>query len=214
MRSGALWAALAFFVWCMPAYAGADRDALQARYGALAVVDLDADTGTPRVLERVDGALSAPASGSAASIAAAWVDDHLADLGLSADDLASEPEVTSLPGGISSVRWRQGVDGVLAADRSLRVNVASDGRVLNALGSPAHDLSVSNPVDLSAGEAVRSVQDSVGVYRSLVPDSASSRASTYTDGTEATLVLFGERAAWRVYYRADDDAVYDSTIDA
>src|SRR3954471_20304801 len=214
MRSGALWAALAFFVWCMPAYAGADRDALQARYGALAVVDLDADTGTPRVLERVDGALSAPASGSAASIAAAWVDDHLADLGLSADDVVAEPEVTALPGGLTSVRWRQGVDGVLAADRSLRVSVAADGRVLNVLGSPAHDLPNAVPSPLSAGEAVRSVQEAVGEFRSLVRTSGASRSATYSDGTTATLVLFAERPAWRVFYRASDDAVYDSIVDA
>src|SRR3954462_11205559 len=100
MRSGALWAALAFFLWCVPAFAAADRDALQAQYGPMAVVDLNAATGTPRVLERVAGPVGGRASGSPASLAAAWVAAHLADLGLSAADLASEPEVTALPGGL------------------------------------------------------------------------------------------------------------------
>ena len=69
--------------------------------------------------------------------------------------------------GITSVRWRQAVDGIAAADSELRVNLDGDGRVLNVLGSPASGLDVDTTPALTAGEAVRVVQDDVGVYRAL-----------------------------------------------
>ena len=66
---------------------------------------------------------------------------NLAALGLDEGDLDTlrEPS-TSSSGGVTTVRWRQAVDGIPAADSELRVNVTRDGRVLSVLGAPAHDL--------------------------------------------------------------------------
>ena len=110
--------------------------------------------------------------------------------------------------------WRQSVDGVPASDRSLRVNLSADGRVLNVLGAPAQSLDVGTTPALTAGEAVRAVQDDVGVHRPLVRRGGTARRVSYGDDTSARLVTFSGRLAWRVQYRAGDDAVYDATVDA
>ena len=44
--------------------------------------------------------------------------------------------------GITTVRWRQSVDGVPTYDNGLRVNLGRGNRVLSVQGSPVHDLSV------------------------------------------------------------------------
>ena len=80
------------------------------------------------------------------------------------------PPTATTSGGVTTVRWRQAVDGIPAADSELRVNVTRDGRVLSVLGAPAHDLAAATTPGLTAGEAVRAVQDDTGVYRSLPPD--------------------------------------------
>src|SRR3954469_25744811 len=154
-RFHALWAALAVFVWCSPALA------------AQSVVDVDPATGTPRMLARLDGTLTGPSSDTPVEGASSFVASHESELGITSSDLTEEPSTRPLPGGATAVVWRQGVDGVLAVDRSLRVNVAAGGRVLSVMGSPAHDLAASVSPSLSAGEAVRAVQDSVGSYRTL-----------------------------------------------
>ncbi len=61
------------------------------------------------------------------------------------------------------------------------------------------------------------MQDDVGAHRSLVRRSGPTgarRTTTYGDDTSASLVTSDGRLAWRVQYRAGDDAVYDATVDA
>jgi hypothetical protein len=197
---------------------GAATRALERRLGAQAVVELDGVTGTPRMLARLDGALSAPEAGAPEDVALRYVRANLAALGLDEGDLDTlRPPTAASSGGITTVRWRQAVNGIPAADSELRVNVTRDGRVLSVLGAPAHDLDTATTPGLTAGEAVRAVQDDTGVYRSLPRDRAPSgatRATTYADGTKAALALFSGRLAWRVTYRAAADAVYDVLVDA
>ena len=166
------------------------------------------------MLARLDGALSAPAAGAAQDVALRYVRANLAALGLSERDLDTlrAPE-TETVAGITTVRWRQAVDGIAAADSELRVNLDDDGRVLNVLGSPAAGLDAVTTPSLTAGEAVRVVQDDTGVYRSLTRKGGE-RSVTYDDGTTAKLALYTGRLAWRVTYRAADDAVYDVMVDA
>ena len=198
-----------------PAAPSAAARALERRLGEQAVVELDGVTGTPRMLARLDGTLSGPAAGDAEDVALRYVRANLAGLGLKEADLdALEPAETTRVGGITTVRWRQGVDGVLAADSELRVNVDERGRVVSVLGSPASGLDVDTTPVLSAGEAVRVVQDDTGVHRPLPRRSGGSRSARYVDGTRASLVLYAERLAWEVTYRAGDDAVYDVMVDA
>ena len=93
------------------------------------------------MLARLDGALSAPAAGDAEDVALRYVRANLPALGLDEGDLDTlRAPSTSTAGGVTTVRWRQAVDGIPAADSELRVNVTRDGRVLSVLGAPAHDL--------------------------------------------------------------------------
>ncbi len=192
--------------------------ALERRLGPQGVVELDDSTGTPRMVARLDGTLSDPSAGDAEDIALEYVRANLPALGLDENDLDTlRPPSTTTTAGVTSVRWRQAVDGIPAADSELRVNITRDGRVLSVLGAPAHDLDPVTTPTLTAGEAIRAVQDDIGVYRSLPRDrgpAGATRRTTYADGTTAALALFDGRLAWRVTYRAASDAVYDVLVDA
>ena len=97
------------------------------------------------------------------------------------------------------------------------MNVTDDGRILNVLGSPASDLDPDTTPSLTPGEAVRSVQEAVRIYRALPRDSGpagATRATEYADGTDAELTLFNARLAWRVMYHASSSEVYDAFVDA
>ena len=172
----------------------------------------------PKVLQRADGALTAPASGAPRDIALRYVRANLDRLGLDRDDLGTlQAPTTSTGGGITTVRWPQAVDGIPAADSELRVNLASDGRVLNVVGEPAHDLRANTTPTVTAGEAVRAVQDATGSHRAL-PRAAgpkgATRATTYADDTTAELALDGGRLVWRVTYEAGPGEFYDAFVDA
>ena len=68
----------------------------------------------------------------------------------------------------------------------MRVNLAPDGRVLNVIGDPAHDLDANTTPTVGAGEAVRAVQAATGSFRATTVDKVAkgaTRATTYTDGT-------------------------------
>ena len=116
------------------------RAALRARLGRQAVVEVDRRTGTVRSLQRLDGALSAPAAGDRSAVALRWVRANRAALGLSAADVdalrLSYRAVTRRPG-ITHLRYRQAYRGIPAFDNGLRVNLDRGGRVLNVTGSPA-----------------------------------------------------------------------------
>src|SRR3954452_17223522 len=64
-----------------PARERTPAQALTKRLGGQAVVDVDPATGTPRMLGRLDGALTGPSSQPPKEIADAYVHSHLADLG-------------------------------------------------------------------------------------------------------------------------------------
>ena len=97
------------------------------------------------------------------------------------------------------------------------MNLASDGRVLNVVGEPAHDLRANTTPTVTAGEAVRAVQDATGSHRAL-PRAAgpkgATRATTYADDTTAELALDGGRLVWRVTYEAGPGEFYDAFVDA
>ena len=138
----ALGVVLALFAFSLAgtAQAGerADRDTLQQRLGDQGVVDLDRQTGTPRVLAQLDGTLTAPSGRDPEAIASSYVRANLSVFGLTAADFDAleAPTEQSLPGGVTSVEWRQPVDGIPSAEHSLRVNVGEDGSVLSVLGAP------------------------------------------------------------------------------
>jgi hypothetical protein len=207
-----------------PARERTSAGAVSKRLGAQAVVDVDSATGTPRVLARLNGALTGPAAGSPRAIADAYVRSHLSDLGLTSADLGtlSAPETTTSPGGVTEVRWAQSVDGIPSAESDLRVNVAGDGRVINVLGSPAHGLELDSAApSLDAGAAVRAVQDDLGAFRSL-PKTAgpagATQSTVFRGGSKASLQVLqrsgATRLVWRVFYDAAPGEFYDAIVDA
>ena len=196
------------------------RGALQRSLGRQGVVDVDPLTGTPRVLARLDGALTGPRRGDPADVAQRYVREHVAALGLTPGDLGSlgGMERRRLPGGAQQIRWRQFHAGVPALDNELRVTVTAAGEVLNVLGSPQHDLEPAlGAPRVGVGEALRAA----GADRVPAVTAAGSgpqRRTRFASGDEAALVVFGEgdraRLAWRVTHRESSQAVYDTVVDA
>ena len=203
----------------------AARTSLRDRFGRQSHLQVDAITGTPRSFQRLDGVLAGPAAGSPASVAMRYARANAAALGLTNADLAtlaSSPTVRTSRTGITTVRWRQYFDGLPTYDNGLRVNLGRGNRVVSVQGAPVHDLRVSSVVPrLSAEQAMAALQRNVDVTRDLRVTSRSSgarRATTFSSGDEAKLVLFqlasGTRLAWSLTYRARSDAWYHAVVDA
>ena len=114
-------------------------DAARTRLRAQgARVEIDPLTGTPRVLAGAP-ALSGPADGDPVEIAARFLREHLAALGLDRDDLGSLALVgrAPIPGGAVQVAYRQFADGIPSFDGGIRVTVDRAGRVLQVTGAAA-----------------------------------------------------------------------------
>ncbi|MBE2320107.1 M36 family metallopeptidase [Solirubrobacter sp. CPCC 204708] len=95
---------------------------------------------------KLDGPLTRPAEGAAATIGLRYVREHRSQLGLTAADLETldDPSVETI-GDVRQVRWRHEIDGIEVADAELRVNVDSDGRLINVLGSPPEQPADTTP---------------------------------------------------------------------
>ena len=129
--------------------------------------------------------LPASARADAHDVALEYVRDHLP--GVDFDTLA--PPQTSTVDGVTTVTWRPSIDGIPAGDHELRVNVAGD-RVLNVADRPAAEAGVDTTPALTAGEAVRAVQDAVGVHRALPRTkgpAAATQATSYDDAAREAL---------------------------
>jgi len=161
-----------------------------------------------------------PAAAFAApeDVALRYVREHRAQLGLDAGDVAALQAPTVAEGGnVTTVRFGQAVDGIPAADSEVRVNLAPDETVLNAVGDPAHDLDANTTSTVTAGEAVRAVQAATSSFRATTVDKiaqGATRETTYTDGTAAELTLDERRLVWRVTYREASTKVWDAFVDA
>src|SRR4051794_35905720 len=187
-------------------------------------VEIDQLTGTPRVLAGAP-ALSGRAGDDPVDIAARFLREHVAALGLDRDDLGSLTLAsrTPIPGGAVQVAYRQFADGIPSFDGGIRVTVDRAGRVLQVTGAPQPDLSLTTDVPtLSASDALQSVMDDVGVRRPVRPTSGPRGVRRVTgfraDAAAAALTTFAEgdraRLAWEVDYRAAPLAHYDALVDA
>ncbi|WP_053226973.1 M36 family metallopeptidase [Solirubrobacter soli] len=164
--------------------------------------------------------LAFPAAALAApdDVAMRYVREHRADLGLDLGDIAAlEPPTVTTGGNVTSVRYRQAVDGIPTADSEVRVDLAPDGSVLDVGGDPVPDLAANTTPLVTAGEAVRAVQAATGSFHATPIDKVAkgaTRATTYGDGSEAELALDDRRLVWRVTYRESSTAVWDAFVDA
>jgi len=207
----------------LPAADRGARGRLVRQLGRQAVLDADPVTATPRVLARTDGTLTSRQPGDAAAVAMGYVRANAAALGLTASDLAGmQLADRTTVAGVTHLRWRQEVRGIPAFDNELRVNVDRDGRVLNVVGSPRHDLSVASVTPrLSAAQALDALAGNVGVpsRATVTAGPSGARAETrFSTGDRARLVLFGDvgtvRLAWHLTYNATSNANYDAVVDA
>jgi extracellular elastinolytic metalloproteinase len=185
--------------------------------------------GTPRTLLGDGGYLTGPRSGSAVTVARAWVAANRAAFGMSAAqvDALAVTRDHALPGtGTHVVSLVQVFDGVQAVHGGrLNVAVASDGRVLSYGGDPTRGDAMAGSFGLSAGDALGAVASKLAPAKSLTVNATGKQAgyTTFAKGPFAApsyvmQVAFpadgGARAAYRVLFiKALDDA-YDVIVDA
>jgi extracellular elastinolytic metalloproteinase len=201
--------------------------AFEASLGTGALVDVDPLTGTVRNLGRLDGYLSRPATGSAASVALAFVRSHLAEVGLTGPDLGTLRLRTAYvdPAGVHHLSWSQVVDGLPVFGNGLKVTVSRDGRVLSVQGSPVPRLrgradAAGRSMGLSATRARVVAASDVGgrVQRQahVVRRTATMTTWSNHDYAEKTWFLTpsGLRVGWSTYVHAGDALAYQHVIDA
>jgi extracellular elastinolytic metalloproteinase len=189
-----------------------------------AVVDVDALTGTPRLLAGRAAPLSAPAPGDTRDVAERYLRGHLAALNLSRTDLGSLQlqRRRAVPGGAELLGYRQYADGIPSFDGGLEVLVDRTGRVASVSGAAQPGLSLSATVPtLTATQAMRALMANVGVRREVHVASGPAgprRATEFTSGEAAVLVAFAEgtsaRLAWQLDLRAGPAAHYAALVDA
>jgi hypothetical protein len=181
--------------------------ALRSQLGMQGIVDVDALTGTPRRVSRVDGFLTGPSRGSSAQIAISYVRAHADVFGLSSaqiDGLVLRNSYTDIEG-TSHLSFVQKAGGVAVFGNGLKAHVAKDGQLIQIDGSPLSSLpaSVGAPGITAAAARDKAVADTFGSSKATVVKTAISadRKTEFTGGDQAQLVLFqtlsGPRLAWQ-----------------
>src|SRR3954469_6239017 len=110
---------------------------LRSRLGTQGVVAIDPVTGTARSVQKLNGTLTGPTSGDPSAIATRWIRANATAIGLgpaAVSSLTLARTVTSH--GITSLRYRQSINGIPDFDNGLRVNIDRQGRILNVTGAP------------------------------------------------------------------------------
>ena len=127
------------------------RDSL----GAQGVVSVDANTGTPDQVTKLDGFLTGKSAKKATGIALAYVKAHPEVFKLSESDLGTlklrKDYVDDL--GTHHISWVQEVDGIEVFGNGLKANVTKTGQLISLQGAPIAGL-VSQAQARSAAPAV------------------------------------------------------------
>jgi extracellular elastinolytic metalloproteinase len=196
---------------------------LRQSLGRFGRVDLDSRTGTPRIVQKLDGYLTAPSNAAPETVALSYVRAHHDLFGLDADDLSSLGLMRSWrTNEYTHLMFAQTVGGIPAMDNGVVANVAADGRLINAGGSPLPGLTVASlDPRVPAAEAVRTALSQLGVTGSVTEVATGSdprRTTRFAEGHTARLTLFGapgtSRLAWRVMLRRGSAPFADVMIDA
>jgi uncharacterized repeat protein (TIGR01451 family) len=170
---------------------------------------------------RLDGLLSAPASGDALAIALDYLRAHAGELGLSPDDLADvvvTDRYVSRHNGVTHLYLRQRLDGLEVANSSLNINLTADGQVINvgnrfvanlraaAEQPPAGREAAPGSGLLPPADALAQVAGQLGLQPSNLP---SARAATPAAGQPTELIdpnLSQDPIPVRLVYQRVDDA--------
>ncbi|MGZ4150735.1 MAG: M36 family metallopeptidase, partial [Actinomycetota bacterium] len=186
------------------------RAELGRSLGHQGVFQLDARTGTPRVVASLDGFLTGPSAAPPARVAMGYVRAHIDAFGLTASDLRSFVFLRDYVSvdGTHHLSWTQQAGGIRAFDNGLKANVTADGRLINLSGSPAHGLGVAGPdahASLTAETAIARARADVGA------------STTSARGDTAQLVWFHggrSRLAWQTFTNVSPDERDVSVVDA
>ena len=138
-----------------------------ALVGDHALVDLDPATGTPRMVARLDGFLTAPSTKSPRDVVLDYVTANLTAFGLELRDLST---LTARPtyvdvAGIRHLAWTQSFNGLDVFGHGLQAAVTSSGRLLTISGSPMPGrlvTSATGGVITSPEQAIRAARRDLG----------------------------------------------------
>src|SRR4051812_437803 len=204
----------------------AARAGLAQSLGAQGVLDVDALTGTPRVVARLDGFLTGAGSAAPADVALGYVHANLTAFGLSESDLGTLRLVRDYADvhGTHHLYWEQSSEGIPSFDHGLIASVTRDGRLVNVLGSPMPGLvpDTTTPAVSANSALTQALRDSGAADTTPAPllrvGKGATRTSVYADGDSASLVLFGDargaHLAWQVDARASSTEHDVSVVDA
>ena len=209
----------------VPALRANAAAALGRDLGQQGVVTLDPLTGTPSMVARLNGFLTARSAAQPTVIALDYVRSHRAVFGLSNGDLSALHEAPAYRSvdGTTHIRWMQQYRGVPVFENELRANIDRRGQLINVLGSPLTSTAVpSTAPRLNAEQALgRARQDggATGPAPSVTKASSSPQhATNFADGSQASLVVFhiatGNELAWHLYADVDSTHIYEYVINA
>jgi extracellular elastinolytic metalloproteinase len=180
---------------------------LRQELGVQGIVDIDALTGTPRRVTRVDGFLTNASTAAPAKVAIDYVRAHTDAFGLTAgavDSLTLRNSYQDVEG-TTHLSFVQQVGGVSFFGNGLKAHVTADGRLVQVDGSPAGSLParVAEPTLVATAARDKAVADTFGSSKATVAKSSTSgnKLTTFSDGDQAQLVLFqtltGPRLGWQ-----------------
>jgi hypothetical protein len=186
------------------------RATLAQHLGNQGIVIADGQTGTLRMVGRLDGFLTGASVRPAARVGMDYVRSHLLAFGLDGADLRTfhlRQDYVDIAG-THHISWTQSDGGVTAFRSGLKANVTADGRLINLTGPPVHGLGVASTLPRVASfNALGAARRSAGAQM-LAPQ----REDT------AKLVLFatqrGTRTAWQTQTWANPDFLALSVVDA
>lgn len=186
--------------------------------------------GTPRtVTPTVGKTLSDPQSGSAVSIAKAWLNDNKAILGLNDAEIAGLDLRRDhvIPGtGTHVVQFTQMFEGVAAArGGSLGLAVTKDGSVLNYTGETVRDGALKGSYTLGSAGALKGVAGKLASASTFDPSKTGTKAGydvfakgPFAASSYVKKVAFptssGARAAYSVLFIKKLDEAWQVVVDA
>ncbi len=152
-----------------PAAMSRQLDALRAEADGELAVRWSALTGAPNRILRLDGALTEPSGAPARAVAESFVERHRPLWNLSARDtreMRYTRDYKTRHNGVTHLTLQQRVNGVDVFGGEIRINVDSQGRVLNVSGEPMPNLRSSMNLlraKLSSADALSAAGGAAGV---------------------------------------------------
>lgn len=203
----------------------AASEKFRSSLGGQGVVALDANTGTPEQVTKLDGFLTGKSGKKATEIALAYVKAHPEVFKLSESDLGTlklrKDYVDDL--GSHHISWVQEVDGIEVFGNGLKANVTKTGQLISLQGAPISGL-VSQAQARSAAPAVTADAARTAAAEDIDGKLAaggatkSGRTTKWTNGDFAKEVWFhtanGLRKGWMTYVNAGGSKIYTHVIDA